>query len=115
MIGLAGHQTVEQTVLAREQLAVVRAAIAALTPAERCDLARAMALPGDSVRIAPGPRGRLRAALEAAGYPVRSGVGPRYPRQRDRTAYCAERNARPEVKAYKRAWRARRLGQEVSA
>lgn len=106
VIGLAWRQTVEQTVLAREQLRVVRAAIAQMTPTERLGLASAMALGYGSPRHAGAAKERLAAALAHAGYPFRYGTRPPYPRHN--ATRMAEYNSRPEVQERERVQRVRR-------
>jgi hypothetical protein len=100
VIGLAYRETVEQVVLAREQLRVVRAAIAEMTPLERLGLAHAMGMTTGSPARAAGARRRLIAALEHAGYAFRYGSGKPY--SRVDPIYRAAYNRRPEVRERRR-------------
>jgi len=102
VIGLAWHQTVEQVVLTREQLRVVRAAVAQMTPLERLGLRHAMAEGAGSPQWAGAARRKLVDALEAAGYPFRYGTLAPYPSGKERMAKAAY-NAQPHVREQRRA------------
>lgn len=74
VIGLVGiGSTVEQVVLLREQLAVVRAAVALMTPSLRLGLAHALGWSHGRPDHARAARRRLAEALAVAGYAAREG------------------------------------------